>query len=81
MGKALIATDVAGCRSVVEHGVNGLLVPVKNVAALSDAMISMIKDSGFVARAGIAARTTAVRDFDEQIVVKRVLRAYATGVA
>lgn len=37
-GRPIIATDVPGCREVVEHGVNGLLVPVKNAHALAQAM-------------------------------------------
>lgn len=37
-GRAIITTDAPGCRETVKHGVNGLLVPIKNVSALVDAM-------------------------------------------
>jgi len=39
MGRPLIATDAVGCREAVEDGVTGLLVPIKNAAALAQAML------------------------------------------
>ena len=39
MGRAVITTDVPGCRETVEHGRNGLLVPARDVRALADAML------------------------------------------
>lgn len=38
MRKPMVATDVPGCREVVRHHVNGLLVPVKDPAALAEAI-------------------------------------------
>jgi len=43
-GRAIITTDAAGCRETVEHGVNGLLVPVRNAPALAAAMIELAAD-------------------------------------
>jgi glycosyltransferase involved in cell wall biosynthesis len=40
-GRAIITTDVPGCRETVRHGVNGLLVPAQDPAALAAAMISL----------------------------------------
>jgi glycosyltransferase involved in cell wall biosynthesis len=37
-GRAIVTTDVAGCRDVVKDGVNGLLVPVKNTLDLANAI-------------------------------------------
>ena len=38
MGLPIVATDIRGCRQVVEHGATGLLVPPRDAAALTDAM-------------------------------------------
>ena len=36
-GLPVVATDIRGCRQVVEHGVTGALVPARDVTALADA--------------------------------------------
>ena len=38
MGRPLVATDVPGCREVVEHGVNGFLCEVRNSESLANTM-------------------------------------------
>ncbi|HLK58418.1 MAG TPA: glycosyltransferase family 4 protein [Chthonomonadaceae bacterium] len=76
MGKPIITTDNVGCREVVENGVNGLLVPIKNAPALADAMRCMIQDPERRLRMGIAGREKIVREFDEAIVIERVLDVY-----
>ena len=35
MGRPIVTTDVPGCRQTVEPGVNGLIVPVRDPAALA----------------------------------------------
>lgn len=42
MGKPSITTDVPGCRDVIIHGKNGLIVPVRNINALADTMAHFI---------------------------------------
>ena len=79
MGKPIITTDSVGCREVVDEGINGLLVPVKNALALSDAMICMLEDGARREKMGLAGREKIVREFDEQIVIKRCMAAYRTG--
>ena len=44
-GRPIITTDVPGCRETVIHKKNGLLVPVKDTIALSEAMISLLEES------------------------------------
>ncbi|MBC7320001.1 glycosyltransferase family 4 protein, partial [bacterium] len=43
MGKPIITTDTAGCREVAEDGKNGLLVKVKDVESLINAMVRFIE--------------------------------------
>ena len=37
----MILSDINGCNEIVENNLNGMLVPVKNPGALSDAMLFM----------------------------------------
>lgn len=76
-GCALIATDVPGCREVVEHAVDGLQVPVKDGVALAEAMARLVRDAGLRERLGVAARAKAMAQFDERIVVRETLAVYA----
>jgi glycosyltransferase involved in cell wall biosynthesis len=77
MAKPLITTRTVGCREVVEEGVNGLLVPVKDSKALAEAMIRLIEDPALRERMGKAGRAKVEQEFDERIVIQKVLAAYA----
>ncbi|HJQ15651.1 MAG TPA: glycosyltransferase family 4 protein [Allosphingosinicella sp.] len=82
MGKPLIATDVPGCRDIVEHGTNGLLCTVRDCNALADAMIEM-RESNDARRRGMGARGRSLveRGFDRQIVIDRYLAAIERAVS
>jgi len=75
-GLPLVTTDVPGCREVVTHEVNGLLVPVKNAPALADAIARLQSDRELCRRLGAAARIKALSQFEERIVVERTLLVY-----
>lgn len=71
LGRPLIATDVPGCRSVVDQGKNGFLADVKSGASLADAMIKMIQAGPETrAKMGKAARKTAEERFDVSLVIE-----------
>jgi len=76
MSKPIITTDTTGCREVVEDGVNGLLVPVKNAVALAEAMGRMIENPEMRERMGKAGRMKVEKEFDERIVIEKILKAY-----
>ncbi|RLB15751.1 MAG: glycosyltransferase family 1 protein, partial [Deltaproteobacteria bacterium] len=76
MGKPVITTDAVGCRDAVEHGRTGLMVPVKDSAALADAMKEMIKNPEMRSRMGREGRRKVEREFDEKIVLKKILEVY-----
>jgi glycosyltransferase involved in cell wall biosynthesis len=42
--RPIVATDVPGCRDVVRHGENGLLVPPHNPPALAAALVELLRD-------------------------------------
>lgn len=76
MGKPLIATDVPGCRHVVEEGVNGYLCRARSAHDLADAMRRMLnQDLEQRRRMGEAARRTVEERFNEQIVTESYMEA------
>jgi glycosyltransferase involved in cell wall biosynthesis len=81
MGLPIVATDVRGCREVVAHDVNGLLVPVRDAVALATAIERLGADAALRRRLGSAGRERAARCFDERRVVDIVLATYADAHA
>jgi glycosyltransferase involved in cell wall biosynthesis/peptidoglycan/xylan/chitin deacetylase (PgdA/CDA1 family) len=80
MGKPAVATDVPGCREVVEHGENGLLVPPRDATALADAVQQLLADDLLCANLGTAGRQRMEDHFDERDVVTQTLRIYSQMV-
>jgi glycosyltransferase involved in cell wall biosynthesis len=80
-GRPVIATDVRGCRQVVDDGRNGLLVPVHDPAALAGAMAALGTDPQRRAAMGTESRVVARERFDERRVVEIVLDTYARVAA
>lgn len=76
-GLALVTTDVPGCREVVRDGIDGLLVPARDAAALAQAVIRLHEDPSLRDRLGNAARERALAEFDERIVLERTLGVYS----
>jgi len=58
-GLAVVATDVGGCRELVQDGVTGLLVPARNPTALAAALTRVIQDVDFRVEAGRRGRERA----------------------
>jgi glycosyltransferase involved in cell wall biosynthesis len=76
MGKPLVVTDVRGCRQVVDDGVTGKLVPVRDATALADAVASLARDPATRAAMGAAGREKARREFDDRTSVAITLGVY-----
>jgi glycosyltransferase involved in cell wall biosynthesis len=81
MGKPLILTDIRGCREVVTPGQNGVLVPVREVVPLRDALLTLLRDPALRRRLGEESRRRALAEFDERLVVRRVLDVYRNLLA
>ena len=74
-GRALITTDLPGCREPVIEGRNGLLVPPRDIAALSSAMEQFLVDPSLAPAMGSASRHFAEERFDVIKVNRQLLRA------
>ncbi|MHA7816758.1 MAG: glycosyltransferase family 4 protein [Pseudohaliea sp.] len=75
-GRPLITTDAPGCREVVTHEREGLLVPVRDAGALASAMLRLADDPALCERLGAAAREKVLQEFDERIVIERTFAVY-----
>jgi glycosyltransferase involved in cell wall biosynthesis len=74
--RAIVATDVTGCREVVSHGSNGLLVPVRDPQKLAEAISELLIDP--IQRTAFAksGRLRAETEFASSIVIEQTLAVY-----
>jgi glycosyltransferase involved in cell wall biosynthesis len=75
-GIPVVATNIRGCRQVVDHGITGLLVPVRDPAALADAMGTLAGDPVLRRTMSEAAATRALAEFDDRDVIRITLDVY-----
>lgn len=75
MGRAIVATDVPGCRETIVDGEHGYLVPPRDPAALADAMARLAADPARIARFGAAARARAEALYAADQVARDTARA------
>lgn len=75
-GRSIVTTDVPGCREVVRHGDNGLLVPVRDPIALAHALQQLIENSELRRRMGVRGRQIAELEFRVEKVVEETLSIY-----
>lgn len=76
MGVPVVASDIRGCRQVVDHGITGLLVPPRDAQALADTIAQLATDDQLRARMSVAAREKARREFDQRRVIATTLQVY-----
>jgi glycosyltransferase involved in cell wall biosynthesis len=75
-GRPIVTTDAPGCREIVRHGENGLLVPVKNSLALADALRVLIQNPDVRANMARRGREIVVEEFSVERVVGETLSVY-----
>jgi glycosyltransferase involved in cell wall biosynthesis len=74
VGRAIITTDVPGCRETVVDGVNGFLVPKWNPQALAEKMIYFIENPEQIQAMGEESYKIAQEKFDARKVNERLLK-------
>ena len=80
-GRPIVATDVPGCRDVVRHGVNGLLVPARDARALADAITALADDPARRAAMGAEGRRRAEEEFAAARIHRETLQVYERALA
>jgi glycosyltransferase involved in cell wall biosynthesis len=77
MGLPVVATDVRGCRQVVDDGLTGVLVPVRDAPALAAAVRALAASPTMRSDMSVSARAKARRQFDQARVIDTTLSIYA----
>ena len=75
-GRAIITTDMPGCREIVRNSENGILIAPKNTQAIVDAIITLIDNPEIRQEMGVAGRRMIEQDFTEEQVVSETLSVY-----
>ncbi|MGB7565914.1 MAG: glycosyltransferase [Prochlorococcaceae cyanobacterium] len=76
-GTVVVASDTAPVRELIQHGVNGWLVPLDQTDAIEAGIDAVLRDPVAHAPLGIAARDTVVHRFDR----RRCVEALCTWVS
>ncbi len=74
-GRAVVTTDAPGCRETAVDGVNGFLIPPRNVDALEAALERFILNPSLIASMGQASLILARRKYDVQKVNRQIIAA------
>lgn len=80
VGRAVVTTDVPGCRDAIIDGRTGLLVPPRDAVALASAIRSLVDDPQQLRAFGVAGRQLAENAFDVQDVISKHLQLYRDGI-
>jgi len=75
-GIPAIATDIPGNRAVVIDEITGILIPVNDVHALSEAILTLLKDPMKRKRMGAAARKRVINFFSPPAILGQIIKTY-----
>jgi glycosyltransferase involved in cell wall biosynthesis len=70
MGRPVITTDVPGCREMIQHNVNGLLISASNVDALAGAITTFVEKPELAVEFGKAGRHWAEEHFNAETIAE-----------
>lgn len=73
VGLPVVATDVRGCREAIIPGETGLIVPMRDSVALTEAVLELVSDRDRARRMGEAGRQRLVANFEMGAMTKRYL--------
>jgi glycosyltransferase involved in cell wall biosynthesis len=75
-GRAIVTTDVPGCREAVRDGYNGFLVPPRSTNELAAALERLIVDPDLRDEMGRHGRVLAEQRFGEDTIIRQTLAVY-----
>jgi glycosyltransferase involved in cell wall biosynthesis len=80
MGRPCVSFDVEGAREIVEDGVNGYVVPKRDVAALVNRIDSLISNRASAEAMGQRGRSKVTAEWDVKVMVQRISKTYDSVV-
>jgi glycosyltransferase involved in cell wall biosynthesis len=72
LGRPIITFDIEGARELVSHGVNGFVVPVRDVKSLAEKILYLVADPARAQHIGRAGRLKVTREWDQAVMVRRI---------
>ena len=76
MGKPIVTTNTVGCKEVVDDGINGFLVPIKDSKSLAEKIKNLANNYELRENMRKASREKALNEFDDKVIVEQYLRLY-----
>lgn len=80
-GRPIVAFDVPGCREIVRHEENGLLVPVKDTGKLVSSIIRLLQDRELRVKMGWQGRRLVEQYFSIETITEQTLDLYRSALA
>ncbi|MSO54533.1 MAG: glycosyltransferase family 1 protein [Rhodospirillales bacterium] len=75
-GRPIVATDVPGCREIVQNGKNGFLVPLQDPLALAQAIEALLNDKALRERMGAHSREMIETSFHQNLIIHETMKVY-----
>ncbi|BDB56770.1 glycosyltransferase family 4 protein [Flavobacterium ammonificans] len=76
MGLPSIVSDINGCNEIIEEGINGTIIPVKDPKSLFESMLKMVNNEHWRCQLAGNARDKIVSRFEQQVVWDAILNEY-----
>jgi glycosyltransferase involved in cell wall biosynthesis len=76
-----VTTDVTGCREVVRDGIEGVLVPARDIDAAARALVALAANAALRAKMGAAANARYRERFTEEIITAEIGKLYRSFIA
>ena len=80
-GKPLVATDMPGCHEIVQHRLNGILIPPRDSRELARAIKEILPDDLCMTRMGKHSRRLACAEFSQEQVITKTFQVYQCATA
>jgi glycosyltransferase involved in cell wall biosynthesis len=75
-----IVSDINGCNEIIKHEATGLIVPPKDIASLTEAIVSLLKDKNKRNQFSVSARDFVLKNFKREYVWEEIRKEYEGGM-
>ena len=79
-GKPVVATNVGGLPSMVEHKHTGLLVPPRDERALADAIVYLLQNEALRRQMGANGRRKVKTEYSAENVARQTMEVYRMAI-
>ena len=74
--RPIVTYNLPGCKEIVQHTLNGLLVKPKDIDSLVDAITYLLKNRGIAEKMGEKGRELVIKHFSEKIVAEKTKKVW-----